>query len=57
MKVRILDVKSQASKVYNRCDHFVKYTLNGIYFEYFFTQYYDKNIGLKDIIKAYHINN
>ena len=37
--------------------HFVKYTLNGIYFEYFFTQYYDKNIGLKDIIKAYHINN
>lgn len=57
MKVRILDVKSQASKVYNRCDHFVKYTLNGIYFEDFFTQYYDKNIGLKDIIKAYHINN
>lgn len=54
--VKIIDVKSNASDIYNRCDHFVKYTYNGIYFEDTFTQYYIDNIGLKDIIKNYHSN-
>lgn len=54
--VKIIDVKSKSSEVYNRCDHFVKYLYNGTYYEDFFTQFYDRNIGLKDIIKEYHSN-
>ena len=54
--VKIIDVESKPSDEYKRCEHFVKYLYNGIYFEDTFTQYYIDNIGLKDVIKNYHSN-
>ena len=54
--IKIIDVKSKPLDIYNRCDHFVKYLYNGIYFEGTFTQHYIYNKGLKDIIKEYHSN-
>ena len=54
--IRIIDIKSTPLDTFNRCDHFVKYLYNGVYFEGTFIQHYVYNKGLTEIIKEHHSN-